>query len=77
VRVGRGELDLIATIAGERAAIEVKTSTGPSDPVHHLDDDKQGQVRGLAQQLGILRVDYVGVAMSATGVTVHWLPRVC
>jgi Holliday junction resolvase-like predicted endonuclease len=79
VRIGRGELDLVASIDGELVAVEVKAaSVGPgNDPIHHFDDAKQYQVRALATQRRIYRVDYVGVAVSAAGVTVRWLPRVC
>ena len=79
LRVGRGELDLVISIDGDLAAVEVKTgsaSTG-NDPIHHFDDAKQYQVRSLAAQRGVYRVDYVGVSISAAGVTVRWLPRVC
>jgi predicted RecB family endonuclease len=77
VRVGSGELDLIVTIGGEVAAVEVKAGTASNDPVYHFDAAKQAQVRRLANARGIGRVDYVGVALSATGVTVRWLPRIC
>ncbi|MGA9596568.1 MAG: YraN family protein [Acidimicrobiia bacterium] len=73
-RVGRGELDLIVAIDGVRVAVEVKTGTGDVDPVHHLDEGKLAQVRSLAAQCGVHRVDYVGVAVSRRGVLVRWLP---
>jgi len=75
--VGRGELDLIIRIGGELAAVEVKTGSADSDPIYHFDEIKQRQVRLLATQRGIKRVDYVGVTVSAGGVAVRWLPRVC
>ena len=78
LRVGRGELDLVASIAGEFTAVEVKTGTGSQgEPIYHFGEAKQQQVRELAVQRKIYRVDYVGVVVSAAGVTVRWLPRVC
>ncbi|MCP4309469.1 MAG: hypothetical protein GY926_06700 [bacterium] len=79
LRIGRGELDLVVSLDGELVAVEVKTgSVGPgNDPIHHFDDAKQYQVRALATQRGVYRVDYLGVAVSAAGVTIRWLPRVC
>ncbi len=65
------------SIAGQKAAVEVKTASGVGDPSDHFDDRKQRQVRMLAAQRGIARVDYIGVRVSARGATVHWLPRVC
>ena len=78
-RIGRGELDLIISIDGEAVAVEVKTGSDSdgNDPIYHFDDDKQYQVRSLAGQRGMRRVDYVGVTVSADGVTVRWLPGVC
>ena len=79
VRVGRGEIDLVVSLDGERVAVEVKSAlaSASSDPIYHFDDDKQRQVRMLAHRHGISRVDYIGVELSAGGVTVRWLPRVC
>ncbi len=79
LRVGRGEIDLLIGLAGERVAVEVKTSVASSvgDPIYHFDDAKQHQVRALAQQQGVYRVDYVGVELSAQGATVRWLPNIC
>ena len=76
-RIGRGELDLIVSIDGERVAVEVKTGSGDNDPIFNFDSAKQQQVRSLASARGIARVDYVGVSTSGRGVTVRWLPRVC
>ena len=76
-RIGRGELDLIVSIDGERVVVEVKTGSGDNDPIFHFDSAKQQQVRSLASARGIARVDYVGVNMSGRGATVRWLPRVC
>jgi Holliday junction resolvase-like predicted endonuclease len=76
-RVGRGELDLIVSIKGQVTAVEVKAGTANSDPMFHFDEAKQSQVRSLAAQRGIHRIDYVGVVVSARGVAVTWLPCIC
>jgi putative endonuclease len=75
VRVGRGELDLIVALDGEVIAVEVKSATAAGDPMYHFDDDKQRQVRSLARQRRISRIDYVGVTMQPAGAVVRWLPR--
>lgn len=79
LRVQGGELDLLASIDGERVAIEVKTSSVESvgDPEDHFDAEKQRRVRRLAGSVGAYRVDFVGVEVSSQGVNVRWLPRVC
>jgi Holliday junction resolvase-like predicted endonuclease len=78
VRVGRGELDLVVSLGGQRVAVEVKTGadTSVGDPEHRFDDHKETQVRALAAGLGIRRVDYIGVRLGATAATVRWLPNV-
>ena len=79
LRVGRGEIDLLIELGGEPVAVEVKTSVASSvgDPIYHFDEAKQRQVRALAQQQGVFRIDYVGVELSAQGATIRWLPRIC
>lgn len=76
VRIGRGELDLIVAFGDELVAVEVKTGSAGSDPIHHFDEAKQEQVRSLARIRRIGRVDYVGVVRSDDGFIVHWLPCV-
>ena len=79
VRLAGGELDLVVAFAGERVAVEVKTTTVDSsgDAIFHFGDKKLRQVRLLANTIGVRRVDYVGVELSATAATVRWLPGVC
>ncbi len=78
-RVGDGELDLIVAIDGRLVAVEVKTTraTSSGEALYHFNEDKQRQVRSLANCVGAHRVDYVGVELSATAATVRWLPGVC
>lgn len=75
--MGRGEIDLLAIIDGERAAVEVKTvvASASSSPIFSFDADKERQVRALASRLEIWRIDYVGIELSPDRVMVHWLPR--
>ncbi len=79
LRTGRGEIDLVVSLGGERLVVEVKAGLASvsSDPIYHFDDSKQRQVRQLAHRHGISRIDYIGVDLSTSGVTVRWLPRVC
>lgn len=79
VRVGRGEIDLMVLIDGQRVAVEVKATTSESvgDPIDHFDEEKQRQVRALAGRQDVFRIDYVGVELSSSGVTIRWLPEVC
>lgn len=75
--VGRGEIDILASIAGTRLVVEVRSvRQGPEriDAAMAFDDAKSRQVSFLAGQIGVGRVDLVTVSFSAAGVDVHWLP---
>ena len=77
LRIGRGEIDLVIEHQGERAVVEVKaTSAGGGDPSYHFNSAKRRQVERLARSLGVFRVDYVGIEISASGATIRWLPRI-
>jgi putative endonuclease len=78
LRVGRGELDLVIAIGGRRIAVEVKTiqTGGLDDPGYAFTAAKAAQVRALANQLGIERVDLVTVSMMPSGVGIRWAPEV-
>ena len=78
VRIGRGEVDLIARLGGERVVVEVRSVANPggphdADPVAAFDRAKAAQVRGLASRLGCRRVDLVAVRFGAGGVDLHWV----
>ncbi len=76
-RVGRGEIDIIATDGKRRVAVEVKTRRrGAVDPVESFTPAKAKQVRQLAGQLGIGRVDVVAVTVGSQFVEVRWLPQI-
>ena len=78
MRVGRGEIDLVVAIGGRRIAVEVKTirTGGLDDPAYAFTAEKAVQVRSLANQLGIRRVDLVAISMLPSGVGIRWIPEV-
>ncbi|MGH8928997.1 MAG: YraN family protein [Acidimicrobiia bacterium] len=79
VRVGSGELDILALIDGEKTVVEVRSTrqgTGYVDPLIAFGHDKARQVRRLAGKIGAGRVDLITVRFSDRGVDLHWLPRV-
>lgn len=78
IRVGRGEVDLVAADRRGRFVVEVKT--GMEKPGEHprwnFTDRKARQVTRMAGSLGIRRVDLVTVVIGDDGVGVEWHPRV-
>ena len=75
VRVGRDEIDMIASIADEPVAVEVKTGLGSGTrPWENFDETKEARVRRAARALGIRRVDLVAVEFTTEGVVVRWSP---
>jgi Holliday junction resolvase-like predicted endonuclease len=81
VRSGRGEVDLVCDVDGERVAIEVKTLVArrsDDDPLIHFDHVKLARVRaaGLRLEPRAYRIDVVGVTIWPDRVDVRWVPRV-
>ena len=74
VEVDGGELDLLALDSGTRVAVEVRTITGPGDPVDAIDPAKRRRVRTLASRTGAGRVDFLGVRLGHADVVIHWVP---
>ncbi|HUG31832.1 MAG TPA: YraN family protein [Acidimicrobiia bacterium] len=74
VEVGGGEVDIIAADSGTKVVLEVRTSTGPGDPIDAVDPTKRSHVRRLGARLGASRVDFVGVGFRPWGVVIHWVP---
>jgi putative endonuclease len=79
-KVGRGEVDLIVAISGEKAVVEVRSVRSPAgptnpDPVDAFHFAKSAQVRRLAARLRIRRVDLVAVRFTPSGVDIRWVPR--
>ena len=82
VRVGRGEVDILAKIGGERAVVEVRSRWATADarspdPLDAFDSAKARQVRKLAASLPARtrRVDLITVRFHRDGVDLLWLPR--
>jgi putative endonuclease len=73
VVVGTGEVDLLARSGRQRLVVEVRSVRGKLRVEERLPAAKLRQVGGLASQLGIHRVDFVGVAFTRERVDVHWL----
>ncbi len=76
LRVGRGEIDLLVELGGQRIAVEVKTATTRSArPEESFDDQKEHLVRRAAEGLDppVWRVDLVAVVLTGSGVTVRWV----
>jgi putative endonuclease len=74
VGVGRGEVDLLAIDRGTRVVVEVRTVTGPGDPIDAVGPAKRRRVTVLAGRIGAGRVDFIGVGLAPAGVVVHWVP---
>lgn len=81
--VGRGEIDILARIDGERAVVEVRSRwsggrSGFGDPLRYFDDAKVRQVARLAASPLVRagRVDLIAVCFDDRGVEILWLPRV-
>ncbi|MXW69140.1 MAG: hypothetical protein F4W94_05925 [Acidimicrobiia bacterium] len=81
LRVGRGEIDILAEIDGERAVVEVRSRRGAPDarspdPLEAFDAAKARQVRKLAGSPTVRasRVDLITVRFHRAGVDLLWLP---
>lgn len=83
VKVGRGEIDILAQINGERAVVEVRSrwavgKRGSPDALEAFDAAKAQQVRKLAASppARTSRVDLIAVRFRGRRVELHWVPRV-
>ncbi len=75
VRVGRGELDVIAGYGDLRIAVEIKTLSDPGDePFRTFTPAKRRQVMALASGYRCDRSDLVVVEFRGNGVLFRWLP---
>ena len=74
-RVDGDEIDLVVMDGTDRVAVEVKSTTGPDDPLAAVDDHKWSRVeRGLSvYPRAITRIDLVGVREGPDGLTITWL----
>lgn len=73
LEIGGGELDLLARDRRRRVAVEVRSITGPGDPVEAFDEAKARQVGRLARLAGADRADLVAVRLSAEAAEVRWI----
>lgn len=83
VRVGHGEIDILAQIDGERTVVEVRSrwavgKTWSADPLEAFDAAKAQQVKKLAASplVRTSRVDLIAVRFHDLGAELHWAPRV-
>jgi Holliday junction resolvase-like predicted endonuclease len=77
LRVGRGEIDVLALIDRHRSVVEIRSIRQGGeriDPITAFDETKSRQVRQLAGRVGAQRVDLVTVGFSPAGVDLHWVP---
>lgn len=72
--LAEGEIDLIARDGAKRVAVEVRTITGPGDPIDAVDPGKRRRVATLAGRTGVARVDLIGIALRSWGIEIHWVP---
>ena len=82
VSVGRGEIDILAEIDGERTVVEVRSRwtvgrKASPDPLDAFDTAKAQQVRTLARAMSrpVFRIDLITVRFHEAGVDLLWLPR--
>ena len=80
IQVAGGEIDILASVAGEVTVVEVRSlaiaGRFRGDPIESFGADKAAQVRRLA---GLLRpparrVDLIAVRFTEAGVSVRWVP---
>ena len=85
VKVGGGEIDIVARVGGETAVVEVRSRWAVGreespDPLVAFDAAKVRQVRKLAAALPppmrTSRVDLIAVRFGNEGVELLWTPRV-
>ena len=78
VKVGRGEIDLVAEDPEGAFAVEVKSGAASEDdhPRWNFTDRKADRVLNAARRLGISRVDLVTVVFGDDGLGIEWHRRV-
>jgi putative endonuclease len=74
VRVGRGEIDLIASDGRTRFLVEVRSRVSERAPIESFDHSKRQQLWRLSREVGIDRVDLVAVGFGSSFIAVHWIP---
>ena len=74
VKVGRGELDLLALDGRRRVVVEVRAISADRDPIDAIDSGKRRHVTRLAAAAGASRIDFLGVRLGPYDVEIHWVP---
>jgi hypothetical protein len=54
--------------------VEVRSITGPGDPIDAVQPGKRRRVRELASRVGAERVDFVGIGIGRDAALIHWVP---
>lgn len=73
IGVGGGELDILAEDRGTRVAVEVRSITGPGDPLQAFDVAKSNQVGRLGRLVAAQRVDVVAVRLADDAAEIRWV----
>lgn len=73
VAVAGGELDILAIDHGSRLVIEVRTITGPGDPIEAYGAAKAAQVGRLARLIGAERIDLMAIRLRAEAAEIRWV----
>lgn len=78
VRVGPDEIDLVIRDGETVAAVEVKYTNRPVDPLEAVDDEKLERIRRAITKLDppVRRVDLLGVAEIGELLEIRWLRTV-
>ncbi|MEX1037874.1 MAG: YraN family protein [Acidimicrobiia bacterium] len=67
-----GEVDIVARDRATALVVEVRTLTRSHHPLDAIDVSKRAHVRRLAQALGIVRLDLIGVGLHDHHYIIHW-----
>ena len=73
VAIDGGELDILAIDHGRRLVVEVRTITGPGDPIEAYGPVKATQVGRLARMIGAERVDLMAIRLNGEAAEIRWV----
>lgn len=76
VTVGNGEVDIVARHGRDVVVVEVRTVSGPADPLDAFGAAKANQVASLAGRLGADRVDLVALRLTSDAAEMRWVRSV-
>lgn len=72
VRVGRGEIDIVARDGCDIVAVEVRSRRGDLGEVTAVDMSKLAQMNRNARAVSASRVDLVVIAAGTNGIQIQW-----